>query len=161
MDTNAPARWHTVTSVNARRLDKMTAKQRIYMGTYTDQAEPSEGIYLYEFDPTTGKLESQGGVGKVANPGFLTLSADGRFLYTINELTEFNGQNGGGASAFAVDRATGKLTFLNEQPTHGQHPCHICLDPSGHWAFVSNYTGGSLTIFPVEMDGRLGAASSV
>jgi len=137
------------------------AKQRIYIGTYTDQATPSEGIYLYEFDPATAKLDLLGAVGKADDPGFLTLSADGRFLYTINELTQFKGQDGGGVTAFAVDRATGKLTFLNDQPTHGKHPCHITLDPSGRWALVANYSSGSLSIFPVQADGRLGPASSV
>jgi 6-phosphogluconolactonase len=136
-------------------------KQRFYVGTKTDQATPSEGIYLYEFDPATARLESLGAVAQTANPTFMTLSADHRFLYSVNELSEFEGQNGGGVSAFAVDSASGKLTLLNSQPTHGQHPCHILLDQTGRWAFASNYTGGSLTIFPVEADGRLGAASSV
>ncbi len=139
----------------------MSTKQRIYVGTYTDQGTPSEGIYLFEFDPATAKLESLGGVGQAANPSFLALSADGRFLYTVDELAEFEGQNGGAMTAFAVERSTGKLTFLNTEPTHAQHPCHVCLDPSGRWAFASNYSGGSLSILPVEADGRLGVVGSL
>ncbi len=129
-------------------------KQRIYVGTYSTKEPASRGIYLYDFDSDSGVLTLSDAFASI-NPSFLTISADGRFLYAVNEMDEFEGVKGGSVSAFAVD-ATGKLTFLNAQPSHGGSPCHIRIDPSGKWALVSNYGGGSLTILPVGADGRLG-----
>lgn len=129
-------------------------KQRVYVGTYSTREPASRGIYLYEFDSESGALSLIDAFASV-DPSFLTISADGHFLYATNELGEFNGTNGGAVSAYAVD-AAGKLSLLNAQPTYGAHPCHITIDPSGKWALVSNYSGGNLTVFPIADDGRLG-----
>jgi 6-phosphogluconolactonase len=129
-------------------------KQRVYVGTYSQKEPASRGIYLYEFDSDSGALSLIDAFASV-DPSFLTTSADRRFLYAVNELNEFAGKPGGGVSAYAVD-AAGRLSFLNTQPTHGAHPCHITIDPSGKWALVSNYSGGNLTILPIGADGRLG-----
>ena len=137
-----------------------TPKQRVYVGTYTDRSSHSDGIYLCEFDPAVPKLEIVGAT-PCLNPSFVILSADHRFLYAANEVGEFEGTRGGGVSAFAVDAASGALTFLNAQPTRGADPCHLLIDPSGRWLFVSNYSGGSLTVLPIQPDGSLGAASVV
>ena len=39
-------------------------------------------------------------------------------------------------------------------------PAHITLDQTGKYALVSNYTRGSIAVFPVLSDGRLGEASA-
>ena len=63
-------------------------------------------------------------------------------------------------SAFAIDRATGKLTFLNEVSSRGREPCHVSLDKTGKFVMAANYTGGSVAVFPVLADGRLGEPSA-
>ncbi|MFZ1141743.1 MAG: lactonase family protein, partial [Candidatus Sulfotelmatobacter sp.] len=61
---------------------------------------------------------------------------------------------------FSIDRATGKLTFLNEVPSRGADPCYITVDKTGKYVLVANYTGGILAVFPVLKDGKLGEASA-
>ena len=39
-------------------------------------------------------------------------------------------------------------------------PCYISFDKTGKYALVANYTSGSVAVFPVEADGRLGEASA-
>jgi 6-phosphogluconolactonase len=85
---------------------------------------------------------------------------NGRFLYAVNEVGNYKGPNSGGVSAFSIDRATGKLTFLNEVPSRGADPCYITVDRTGKYVMVANYTGGSLAVFPVLADGKLGEASA-
>ncbi len=135
------------------------AKQLFYVGTYThiNGASRDKGIFRYAFDPADGSLELLDAVD-VVNPSFLAFSPDRRTLYAVNELHQFAGVSGGGLSAFAVD-ASGALTFLNAQPTHGDDPCYITVDPSGKWVLVANYTSGSIIVFPIQPDGRLGKSA--
>lgn len=131
-----------------------------YVGTYTQEGSKSKGIYAYRFDTTTGQSTSLGLAAETTNPSFVALHPNGRFLYAVNELGNYKGPNSGGVSAFSVDGATGKLTFLNEVPSRGGDPCYIIVDKSGKWVLVANYTGGSIAVFPVLPDGKLGEAST-
>ncbi len=76
-------------------------------------------------------------------------------LYAVNELEN------GAVSAFAVERATGGLTRLNEQPSDGGAPCFVSVDRSGRVALVANYTGGSVALLPIQGNGALAPATSV
>jgi 6-phosphogluconolactonase len=90
----------------------------------------------------------------------VALHPNGRFLYAVNEVGNYKGPNSGGVSAFAIDRATGKLTLLNEVASRGADPCYITVDKTGKNVLVANYTGGSVAVFPVLADGKLGEASA-
>jgi 6-phosphogluconolactonase len=131
----------------------------VYVGTYTVQ-KSSKGIYVYRFDSATGKLTSRGLAAETVNPTFLAVHPNRRFLYAANEISNYGGQQSGGVSAFAIDRGTGKLTFLNEVASRGADPCYVAVDKTGKYVLVANYTGGSVAVFPVREDGRLGAASA-
>ncbi|MBU4366673.1 MAG: lactonase family protein [Verrucomicrobia bacterium] len=129
------------------------------MGTYNIAKGPKEehpGIFIFRFDPCTGRLTATGNIQNVANPSFLCTSKCRNFLYAVNELAEFNGQAGGGVTAFAINRQTGELTALNSQSTAGAHPCYVSIDQTGQWLAVSNYTGGSLALFPLQNYGHIG-----
>jgi len=134
-------------------------KYLFYVGTYTGEGTSSKGIYAYRFDATTGTNTPLGLVAETTNPSFVALAPNGRFLYAVNEVQSYNGANSGGVSAFSIDRATGKLTFLNEVRSRGADPCYIIVDKSGKHVLVANYTGGSIAVFPVLEDGKLGEAS--
>jgi 6-phosphogluconolactonase len=128
----------------------------VYIGTYTDTK--SKGIYAFRLDLTKGALTPVGLVGETESPSFLAVHPNHRFLYAVNE--SFAGKNGGGASAFAVDVKSGKLTFLNKQPTRGSGACHLVVDKSGKNLLVANYGGGSVVVLPIQKDGRLGESSA-
>jgi 6-phosphogluconolactonase len=137
-----------------------------YIGTYTRREARvlggnSEGIYVYRFDPATGGLDYSSKIAGVDNPSFLALHPQGRYLYAVNEVDDFGGQPTGAVSSFAVDPASGGLTFLNQQPSHGTAPCHMSVDRAGKFVLVSNYSSGSVAVLPILEDGRLGPASDV
>jgi 6-phosphogluconolactonase len=140
-----------------------SGKYLFYVGTYTnDGGKPTEskGIYAYRYDANTGEVTSLGLAAETTNPSFLAVHPNGKFLYAVNEVSNYNGPNSGGVSAFSVDRATGKLTFLNEVASRGADPCYITVDQTGKYVLVANYTGGSVAVFPVLADGKLGEASA-
>jgi len=131
----------------------------MYVGTYTGPA--SRGIYAYRFDVATGQATPVGLVAETANPSFLAIDPTQRFLYAANEISDYQGQKSGAISAFAIDRKSGKLTFLNQVSSHGAGPCYVSLDQTGKYVLTANYDGGTVAVFPVLKDGRLGEATAV
>ena len=123
----------------------------MYVGTYTDH--DSKGIYAWRFNPASGKLTPAGLVAETPSPSFLAVHPSQRFLYAVNESSAT-------VSAFAVDRATGRLALLNTVASRGAGPCHLALDRSGKALVVANYGGGSVAAFRVATNGRLGEASA-
>ena len=137
-----------------------SSKYLVYVGTYTEEGSKSKGIYAFRYDAATGQVTSLGLAAETTNPSFVALHPNGKFLYAVNEVGNYKGPNSGGVSAFAIDKATGKLTFLNELPSRGADPCYITVDKTGKYVLVANYTGGSVIVYPILEDGRLGEASA-
>jgi 6-phosphogluconolactonase len=135
-------------------------KYFVYVGTYTENGSESKGIYVYRFDSATGRLTPIGLAAETTNPSFLAVHPNGRFVYAVNEVSNYKGEKSGAVSAFAIDRATGKLALLNQVATKGGDPCYITVDQSGKYVLVANYAGGSVAVFPVLKDGRLGDTSA-
>lgn len=131
----------------------------VYIGTYTRGG--SEGIYVYRLDESTGALQPTGQTAKTENPSYLAVHPSGRFLYAVNEVSQFQGQPSGAVSAFAIDARTGGLTFLNQQASGGRGPCYVSIEESGNHVLVANYSSGSVAILPLAEDGSLRAASDV
>lgn len=132
----------------------------LYVGTYTEGGR-TDGIYLVRMDRRTGKLRRVGSVNAGANPSFLALHPNGRFLYAVNELEQYNGRPTGAVSALAIASDTGALTRKNEQLSEGGAPCYVSVDRSGRVALVANYAGGSVALFPIQSDGTLARAADV
>jgi 6-phosphogluconolactonase len=135
------------------------AERLVYVGTYT--GEMSKGIYAFHFDDSSGALTPLGLVAETPSPSFLTSSADGRYVFAVNELQTFGGAASGSVTSFAVDPATAKLSEISVQPSKGAGPCHLALDRTGRYLAVANYNGGNFGLFPVGADGRLQPATAV
>ncbi len=135
---------------------------RVYVGTYTSPTTGSKGIYLVDLDTRSGELTDRGLVAaEVKSPSFLAVHPSRRFLYAVSELNEFQGQKAGAVSAFAIDAQTGKLTLLNQQPSGGQGPCYVTVDPTGKCVLTANYTTGTVAALPIDEEGRLGQPTAV
>jgi len=122
-----------------------------YVGCRTtrDRNARGDGISVFKVDLNSGSLELVQLFKDVVNPSFLALNKNGDRLYTVHgDLSDI--------SAFAVDKPTGKLTFINKQSTQGQNPVHLAIDPTGRYVVVSNHIGSSLAVLPIAEDGSLG-----
>jgi 6-phosphogluconolactonase len=136
-------------------LQALPARQfLVYFGTYT--GAKSKGIYVARFDARTGVLSTPELAVETKSPSFLAVHPGERFLYAVGEGTTLEGQRSGAVSAFALDKSSGKLTLLNQQPSGGLGPCHLSLDSMGRCLMVANYGGGSIASLPVRLDGALG-----
>jgi len=127
----------------------------VYIGTYTQ--ESSEGIYVYRFDRRSAELIHLYTVSDVENPSFLAIDSQQRFLYAVHELNEYQGQRTGAVRSFRIDPSTWNLDRLSEQPSFGEHPCHVAVHPQDNLVLLANYTSGSVSLFPV-VDGVLQTA---
>lgn len=124
-----------------------------YVGTYTNGTE-SKGIYQLSFSSLTGKGQVQP-AAELVNPSYLLFSPDRRSLYAVSERLEYQGCCGGAAASFSIDWGTGALSPTGIFPTFGKDPCHLSTDREGQRLFVSNYTQGTCSVFPLLEDGRL------
>jgi 6-phosphogluconolactonase len=138
-----------------------------YVGTYSSPEGPEgmpgrgEGIYLLEMDPATGALSPREIFRNDSNPAWLALDPARTHLYSANETQTFQGARSGSVSAYAIDRASGRLTLLNTVSSGGAGPCHLSVHPSGKFVLVANYAGGTYAVLPVRADGGLGTATDV
>ncbi len=131
----------------------------VYFGTYTGAA--SRGIYVSRLDQDTGHLSLPELAAETENPSYLAVAPDGRSLYAANEVEHFKDpvtDHGGAVSAFALDRATGRLTLLNQASSSGSDPCYLSVGAAGKILFVANYGSGSVKAFQLATNGALGAA---
>jgi len=128
---------------------------RVYVGTYTNNAK-SKGIYQVRLDLATGALSEPELAGEVANPSFLAIHPTCKFVYAVSEA----GGKDAAVSAFAVAPETGKLTFLNKQPTRGSGPCYVSVDKLGKAALAANYGSGSICAMPIGAGGELAEATA-
>jgi 6-phosphogluconolactonase len=99
--------------------------ERVYFGTYG--SGPGEGIFVAELDPATGVVSTPRLAGEAVDASFLAFDPAHKYLYAVSEVSALNGKKTGGVVAFAVDKSTGRLTRLNEQPSLGAGPCHLVL----------------------------------
>jgi 6-phosphogluconolactonase len=139
-------------------LAQLLSAQIMYVGTYTEGT--SKGVYAYRFDNKTGKLTPLGLMAESPDPTFLALHPNGKFLYGVNEVNKFQGKSAGAATAWSIDRATGKLTQLNQVSTASPGPCHLIVDATGKMLMVANYAGGSFASMPIGADGKLGEVAT-
>src|SRR5258706_11128701 len=100
-----------------------------YVGTYT--REKSKGIYSFRFDPASGEFSPMGLAAEVANPSFLTIHPNRKFLYAVSEL------GNGLVTGYAVDGETGVLTRLNKESFVGGGPCALVVVKTGRSLMVA------------------------
>ena len=139
-------------SVGGGSADEPVANRKylVFVGTYTTKTE-SKGIYAYEFDADTGKLTPKGVAAETPDPSWIAVHPGGKYLYAANEAGKAST-----VSAFAVDVKSGKLTLLNQIPSLGEDPCYLSFDKTGKYVLVANYSSGTIAVFPILADGRLG-----
>src|SRR5262245_63196831 len=137
----------------AGRSSSTSGDLLVYFGTYT--GEKSKGVYVSRLDLASGALSRPELVAETASPSFLAVHPSQNFLYALNEIADFQGKASGSVSAFAIDRNTGRLTALNQQPSVGRGPAHLVVDKAGRNVLVANYGGGSVAVVPIGPDGAL------
>jgi 6-phosphogluconolactonase len=119
------------------------------------------GIHLFQVNPASGALTSAGIYEMGTSPSSLALNTAGTRLYSANETDSAGDDKEGTVSAFAINRADGKLSLLNTVRSGGAGPTFVSVHPSKRFVLVANYFGGSVAVLPILADGRVGAATDI
>lgn len=127
----------------------------LFIGTYTN-SDTDDGVFLYKLNTQSGQSEF---ISKVQseNSSFMTLSRDQKYLYTVGE----NGAENSKVSSFEFDKSKGILTFINSRPTYGADPCYIETNNEESYLLTANYSGGSITVFPIDEQGVISDAETI
>ena len=120
-------------------------KMYLLIGSYSDGATP--GISVYNFDTQMGSWEPINEAKGIINPSYLAVSPNKQFIYSVNETSN------GAVSAFCFDK--GALNFINSQLTHGADPCYININKEQTFIVTANYSGGSISAFPLSENGAI------
>ena len=124
--------------------------RHVYFGTGGPGAE---GIYRATFDTETGKLTPAELAHKINGPGFLTLHPEGTKLYAVASQEKV-----GGVAAYRIG-AGGALEFFHFEPTGDGGAAHLAVHPSGKFLLTAQYGGGSVSLLPLDSEGKPGTAT--
>jgi 6-phosphogluconolactonase len=124
-----------------------------------------EGILVFVLDEATGRLSLRSKVTGIDNPTYLSVHEGKACLYATSEVFAWNE---GTVSAYAFDRSSGALAYMNKQPTLGSCAAYSSIDHSGRFLLVANYayepwkmdasvgrTGQAAVVYPLGEDGGL------
>jgi 6-phosphogluconolactonase (cycloisomerase 2 family) len=122
-----------------------------YVGSRTTRERNArgDGINVYREDAVTRRWTHLQLVPGLANPAYLAFDRSKRFLYAVHgDLSDI--------SAFSIDPATGKLTFINSAGTFGNNPVHLAIDPTNRFIVVANHISSSVVLLARNPDGSVG-----
>jgi len=118
-------------------------------------------ITAFSYDAQKGELKEFQSIstlppGEAVKSGYSTAEVQvhpsGRFLYGSNRGHDT-------IAAFALDERTGRLSYIENQPTQGKTPRNFAIDPTGAWLLAENQGSDSVVVFRIdEKNGRLAAA---
>lgn len=123
---------------------------KMLIGTYTD-GNGSQGVYLFEFSQENATF-SLLDTARAGNPSFIIPSDDRKFAWSVGEYDD------GRQCACSYRLGDSTIDAINCQSTDGEAsgaaPCNV-IAVNGHLV-TSNYSGGTLSSFPINEDGTLG-----
>jgi len=149
----------TNTSINTDTTESNMKEQYVFIGTYTKKEGhvdgKGKGIYRLAFSQKGDSIYFNFIKSKyfpTTNPSYLTISKNKKFLYAVNELGPNDGDSGT-VEAYQIDSQTKDLKLIDKVKTDAFAPCHVTVDPNNQIAFVSNYVGGMVNVFPLLENG--------
>jgi 6-phosphogluconolactonase (cycloisomerase 2 family) len=138
-----------------RSMSAAAAPTFMYVGSFTGKdGGHGEGLSVFrrstESDPwTLVQLMKD-----LADPSFLIVDRQGRCLYAAHG-------DGTQATAYQIDRTTGRLKVMNQQATGGTNGVHLAIDAMGRFLVVANYATGTVALLPINQDGSLASRSDL
>lgn len=138
------------TTINAATLADGAATSLVYVGMQGNQ------IRALRLDEVTGKLTMIGPVAEGPRPTWTVAHPQLPVLYAVNDDNTVEGS----VTAYAVDRASGALTKINEVAAGGNGTTYLSFDAPSQTVLAANFGTGSASSIAVKPDGSLGALVS-
>lgn len=129
------------------------AEYYLFVGTYGRGGE-EKGVYLYDFDTDTLKMERMDHQVPSCNAGQQYFDENRDVLYLCDESDHQQGR-GGRLYSLKLDRKNGKLLPLNDIDALMNKPCYFRMDKTGRYAMYSCHTGKQTVCrVKIEEDGK-------
>jgi 6-phosphogluconolactonase len=126
---------------------------QLLIGTYTNSGR-SAGIHWISWDTAT-QATSTKSVTLIADPSYLAISKNKKYLYSVSE---YNNEKAA-IHSFTIRGKNNTLVETGKEEALGAAPCYVSVTKNNRFAFVANYNGGSVTVFPIQKNGAIRAAS--
>ncbi|UXP32766.1 lactonase family protein [Reichenbachiella agarivorans] len=117
----------------------------VYVSSSSDVDE--SGIGIYNWNPSTGKLNYVSKESTIKTSSYLTIDAENQRLYSIN---------GEGIQGYQIDVSTGQLSLINQIGLTGDGPCYVGLADNRQYLMVAYYSSGTAVSYALDAAGRLG-----
>lgn len=111
-----------------------------FIGTYTKNE--SEGIYRFNLNIDSGKIEDLYLAYKIDNPTYLCLDRENHILYSSCKVNE-----NCGVSSFKYYKETHNLHPINYNLSEGKQPCHVSIDNNNSLLLSSNYHENKMIVY--------------
>lgn len=112
--------------------------------------EMGSTITVFDYDARHGRLTEKQTLPTLpsvykgqSTSAEIQVHPSGRFVYASNRGHD-------SIAVFKADARTGKLTFLDCEPTQGKTPRHFALAPGGKWLIVENQDSNNIVVFAVD-----------
>ncbi|WP_051556315.1 lactonase family protein [Alkalihalobacterium bogoriense] len=124
------------------------------VGTYAKKEE--EGIFVYNIDPSTGKMTFVQSISGIDHPSYVLVNHNQSLVYAVSETEE------GEIVSYQLQKNTGELIELDRTSTKGTSPCFISEnDKDPNFLQIANYGGSICTVSVDEQNGRFENINSV
>jgi len=123
------------------------------VGTYTDTI--TEGVNYINFNSKTKKLRLNSVISDLKDPSFV-IANKSKTIVVVIEHTE--SENGGKVVSYSFDKSSKTFHRINSFFTLGNNPCTVTFSPKEDYVLVGNYSGGNLSVFPIDKNGFLSDA---
>src|SRR4051794_966055 len=112
-----------------------TRPRYAYVGCFTTAKRKArgKGVAVFSIDER-GKWTFVEACDAVHNPHYVALDRSERFLYSAHGDSSL-------VCAYAIDRDSGRLTFINSQETGGDNSSTVTCDPSNRYVVIANGPG--------------------
>lgn len=120
---------------------------KLLVGSYCEPGDSALRVFSFNEADTSGRLLY---TVDVDNASFFTQAPSG----TVYAVTE-RGDSDSYLTALRPDSVTQRLEVLNSRPTGSGGPCYVEISPDGRYAVTANYSGGTISVFPIAADGSL------
>lgn len=114
--------------------------------------ELNSTIDLLAFDSASGKLSKLQTISTLPkdftgdnSTAEVVVHPNGKFLYGSNRGHD-------STAVFAIDEKSGRLTLVEHEPTQGNHPRFVGLDPTGSIYIAANMNSDNLVSFKIDPD---------
>jgi 6-phosphogluconolactonase len=131
-----------------------TSQSSLFLvGTYTDN--PLQGINSIRFNEATKIISLENVITGVENPSFVIANKAKTIVVSVEETAS---KDGGKVTSFSYDSKSNSFSKLSSLYTKGDHPCTLAFSPNENFVVVGNYSGGNLSVFPINATGILSDA---